>query len=122
MRSLYGVTYTERMTTKQNPERVPGITLLRLEPDGIHAVWEDGHGSHYPYRFLRGNCPCAMCVLEGTNQRVVFEKDVPEDVIALDWMQVGRYAVQFLWSDAHETGIFTFQYLRHLDGELRGAG
>ncbi len=113
------LTYTVEVMASRFPERVPGITLLRLEPDGIHTVWEDGQGSHYPYRFLRGHCPCAMCVLEGTNQRVVFEKDVPEDVIAIDWMQVGRYAVQFLWSDAHETGIFTFQYLRELDNELR---
>ena len=103
----------------QQPERMIAITHLRLEPDGIHVVWEDGQGSHYPYRFVRGNCPCAMCVIEGTNQRVVFEKDVPEDVMAIDWLQVGRYAVQFLWSDTHETGIFTFNYLRELDEHQR---
>ncbi len=63
-----------------------------------------------------------MCVLEGTDRRIVFEGDVPEDVVAINWMQVGRYAVQFLWSDAHETGIFTFKYLRELDETLRSNG
>lgn len=106
----------------QQPKRVPGITHLRLEPDGIHLVWEDGQGSHFPYRFLRGNCPCAMCVVEGTSHRVVFEKDVAEDVMAIDWLQVGRYAVQLLWSDAHETGIYTFSYLRELEEHLREEG
>ncbi len=111
--------YTGHVTASDQPDRMLGITMLRLEPDGVHTVWEDGQGSHYPYRFLRGNCPCAMCVIEGTDRRVVFEKDVPEDVIAIDWMQVGRYAVQFLWSDAHETGIFTFRYLKELEQTLR---
>jgi DUF971 family protein len=58
--------------------------------------------------------------MEGTNQRVVFEKDVPEDVLAIDWMSIGRYAVQFLWSDAHETGIYPFRYLRELESVLGG--
>ncbi len=107
------------MSSKEN-ESPPQIKHLRLEPDGIHVVWSDGRGSAFPYRFLRGNCPCAICVLEGTNQRVVFEKDVPEDVVAIDWMNIGRYAVQFLWSDAHETGIYPFRYLRELESVLGG--
>ncbi|MDX6289392.1 MAG: Gamma-butyrobetaine hydroxylase-like, N-terminal, partial [Blastocatellia bacterium] len=27
---------------------------------------------------------------------------------------VGRYALNFRWSDGHETGIYSFQYLRDL--------
>jgi DUF971 family protein len=27
---------------------------------------------------------------------------------------VGNYALQFVWSDGHETGIYTFEYLRKL--------
>jgi len=33
---------------------------------------------------------------------------------------VGRYALQFVWSDGHSTGIYTFEYLRAL-GERREA-
>ena len=40
--------------------------------------------------------------------------DVRTDVEALDWIQVGRYALQFLWSDAHTTGIYPFTVLRGL--------
>jgi DUF971 family protein len=25
---------------------------------------------------------------------------------------VGRYALQFVWSDGHSTGIYSFEYLR----------
>jgi DUF971 family protein len=27
---------------------------------------------------------------------------------------VGRYAIQFHWSDGHSTGIYTFEHLREL--------
>ena len=39
---------------------------------------------------------------------------VPEDVKAIDHMPVGNYATQFLWSDAHYTGLYTFRYLRSI--------
>ena len=87
---------------------------VALRPDGIHIAWDDGHQSFHAHRFLRGECPCAACVHEMTGRRVVFAKDVPADVEALDWIQVGRYAVQFLWSDAHETGIYTYDLLRRI--------
>jgi DUF971 family protein len=29
-------------------------------------------------------------------------------------MQMGRYAVQFLWSDTHDSGIYPFDLLRKL--------
>ena len=85
-----------------------------LEDDGIHILWDDGHASFYPHRYLRGNCCCAMCVEEMTGRRRVAEEDVREDVEALDWMQIGRYAVQFLWSDTHDSGIYPFDLLRKL--------
>lgn len=85
---------------------------VTIRPDGVHIEWDDGHMGHFPHRVLRGECPCASCVHELTGKRMVSTKDVPEDVEALDWMTVGRYAVQFLWSDAHDTGIYPYELLR----------
>ncbi|MCH7553073.1 MAG: DUF971 domain-containing protein [Chloroflexi bacterium] len=85
-----------------------------LRPDGIHIAWDDGHEGFHPYRALRGACPCATCVHEMTGQRVIGTDDVPEGVEALDHMSVGRYALQFLWSDAHQTGIYPYELLRRL--------
>ncbi|MBI4199167.1 MAG: DUF971 domain-containing protein [Chloroflexi bacterium] len=87
------------------------VTLL---PDGVHILWADGHGSTYPHRYLRAQCCCATCISETTGRRLVFLADVTADVEALDWMSVGRYALQFLWSDAHTTGIYPFTLLRQL--------
>ena len=85
---------------------------VELQSDVIRIEWDDGHVSAYPHRYLRGACRCAACVHEMTGQRVVGSQDVPEDVLALDWRPVGRYALQFLWSDAHDTGIYPYAALR----------
>ena len=87
---------------------------VTLSEQGITVKWSDDHEAIYPYRYLRGECPCAGCLEEMTGRRVVGPNDVPEDVEALDWMQVGSYALRFLWSDLHDTGIYPFTLLRAL--------
>ncbi len=77
-------------------------------------TWNDGRDCTYNMRKLRGQCPCAECVEETTGQRVVFEKDVPEGIVATEARPVGRYAYQFIWSDGHTTGLYTYEYLRNL--------
>ena len=39
---------------------------------------------------------------------------VPDDVIAVEYIEVGRYALQFLWTDGHGTGIYPFAMLLRL--------
>ena len=87
---------------------------VRLEDGDIHILWDDGHRSTYPHRYLRGQCGCAACVDEMSGRRKVGWEDVREDVQALDWMPVGRYAVRFLWSDLHDSGFYPFERLRKL--------
>ncbi len=91
---------------------MPQPKTVAIRPDGIHIEWDDGHQGYHPHRDLRAECPCAGCVHEMTGQRTVGLDQVPEDVEALDWTTVGRYALQFLWSDAHDTGIYPFKLMR----------
>jgi DUF971 family protein len=82
---------------------------------GIH--WSDGHESAYPYRYLRGKCPCATCEESfavddsavGTLP-IIGQKPLHPEKAEL----VGRYALQLYWSDGHSAGIYSFQYLRSL--------
>ncbi len=83
-----------------------------LTPTSVHVEWDDGHVSDYPARYLRGSCRCAGCVNELSGRRMVGVQQVPADVQALDWMILGRYALQFLWSDGHDTGIYPYVALR----------
>jgi DUF971 family protein len=35
---------------------------------------------------------------------------------------VGKYAIKLVFSDGHETGIFSFEYLRELSEKKRAEG
>ena len=87
---------------------------VEVQPGGITIQWKDGHKSFYPSKYLRANCGCAHCVEEWTNRRILDPATVPDDIGALDYMEIGRYALQFLWSDGHYTGIYPFTRLREL--------
>ena len=85
---------------------------INLEDDAVVILWEDAHRSPFPHRYLRLRCPCANCVDEMSGKRTLDPDTVPKDVKAVDQMPVGKYGVQFLWSDTHYTGIYTFKVLR----------
>ena len=96
------------MSTNLEPERV------EIAEQGIRIEWKDGHHSIYPPRLLRLRCPCAHCIDEWTHVPRLDPETVPQDLYAADYMMVGNYAVEFLWSDAHYTGIYTYELLRSL--------
>ncbi|MDO8530609.1 MAG: DUF971 domain-containing protein [Dehalococcoidia bacterium] len=93
---------------------MPAPKQVVLSPESIRITWDDGHQSTYANRYLRGQCRCAGCVDEMSGRRRVSEKNVPEDVQAVDWIQVGYYGLQFLWTDLHAAGIYTHEMLRSL--------
>ena len=80
----------------------------------LRILWEDGLEVSYQPRALRLACPCAGCVDEMTGLPTLAPGTVPEDVYPLAIYYVGRYALQFVWSDGHQTGIYPFDYLRRL--------
>lgn len=86
----------------------------------LAITWEDGVRSEYRPRFLRLRCPCAGCVDEMTGIRTLRPESVPENIYPEAIHYVGRYALQFMWSDGHSTGFYPFEALRRLwdeDGE-----
>lgn len=85
---------------------------IDISGDTIIILWNDGHRSPYPHRYLRLRCQCANCVEEMTGRPRLDPDSVPADVRAVDQMPVGSYGLQFLWSDTHYTGIYTYIFLR----------
>ena len=84
-------------------------------PNGeVGIVWPDGHESIWTGAALRRACACARCVDERTGRRVLRDRDVADDVRALQIVPVGRYGVAIRWSDRHDTGIYPFERLRAL--------
>ena len=84
----------------------------------LRITWEDGAVSEYEPRLLRMMCPCAGCVDERSGRRMLTPGMIPSDIMPQAIHPVGRYALQFVWSDGHRTGIYPFEYLRRIaDGE-----
>jgi len=40
---------------------IPTNIKLAAGNNTLAIHWSDGHDSVYPYRYLRGKCPCATC-------------------------------------------------------------
>ena len=95
-------------------EKVIKAKEVVITPEAITIHWEDGHTCVYPHRYLRLQCQCATCVGEWPNKGELDPATVREDVQALDHMPIGNYAIQFLWSDTHYTGIYPYTVLRQL--------
>ena len=91
-----------------------GAKKIELVENSVTVEWSDGHLSSYDAKYLRINCGCAECVEEWSKRAILDPATVAADIRAEDYLMVGRYAVQFLWSDAHFTGIYPFEVLRML--------
>lgn len=90
-------------------------------PERIHRgereliiTWEPGHLSTYPIRQLRLACQCATCRDEFTGRELLDPGAVPQDIRASEVSLVGNYAIKIRFSDGHDTGIYTYQYLLQL--------
>jgi DUF971 family protein len=88
--------------------------VKRLNPKQTEIIWNDGHISCYWSWYLRENCSCASCVDEITGVRKVVHGSIPSSLERVDVGLVGNYALQFEWSDGHNTGIYSFDYLRSI--------
>ncbi len=84
------------------------------EDEILRVLWDDDAMSDYPFAYLRGWCPCAVCQGHGGERRFI-EVETPQ-LVSID--MVGNYAVNPTWDDGHETGIYTFEYLRSLGENL----
>ena len=100
------------MALKRIP--VPTDVLLREDGKVIRLIWQDGSQTELTSFDLRAACPCAQCIDEMTGAKILKRENVSKDVAAAACGRVGRYALQFEWSDGHSAGIFHFPHLREL--------
>jgi DUF971 family protein len=80
-------------------------------PHMFRIEWNNGVVHVLTARELRLACPCASCVDEHSGRPLLDPAAVPEAIELLAAELVGRYALQFTWSDGHRTGIFSWPLL-----------
>ena len=83
----------------------------------FELTWPDGTTARLPYRYLRGECPCASCRNEWTGERILDPGTIRADLKLEGMEAVGNYAVRLGWNDGHSSGLYTWDTLRKLCDE-----
>lgn len=90
------------------------LTLKRAERR-LDIAFDDGTRASLPAEYLRVESPSAEVQGHGAGQKVTVAGKKSVGIAGLE--PVGNYAVRILFDDLHDTGIFTWRYLRQLGQE-----
>jgi DUF971 family protein len=92
-------------------------TELRLAPDKrtLAVSFDDGAAFRIPAELLRVESPSAEVQGHSAAQKRLVAGKRAVRVLAIE--TVGSYAVRLRFDDGHDTGIFTWNYLRRLGEE-----
>lgn len=80
----------------------------------LELAWEGGDPRRLPYRYIRGECPCASCRNEWTGERILDPATIRPDLRIESMEPIGSYAVRFAWNDGHSSGLYTWEALQRL--------
>jgi DUF971 family protein len=92
---------------------------------GVTIQWRDGTGSYYTVAYLRRNSPSAdqrqLRDEMANNPLAVIPSGQGSGPLTItDAQFVGNYALKLAFSDGHETGIYSWRYLREIDPAAPG--
>ncbi len=92
----------------------PRPTDIRLHQASrkLEVVFNDGVSGMYSCEFLRVYSPSAEVRGHGAGQEVL--QTGKETVNIANIEQIGNYAIRLMFSDSHETGIYSWDYLYDL--------
>jgi DUF971 family protein len=98
------------------------VRVNKREGTGMEIEWLDGHTSRWSFPWLRLACPCATCheEREAEGRAPGEPKKQPAQLLPMYQAPavptavtpVGRYAIRFDWNDGHQSGIYSWDYLR----------
>jgi DUF971 family protein len=78
----------------------------------LEIAFDDGSSFRLPYEYLRVYSPSAEVRGHGPGQETL--QVGKREVTIKSHEQVGHYALRFTFSDAHDTGIYSWEYLHEL--------
>ncbi len=81
------------------------------------SVGHEDEPLHFPYKFLRGHCPCAECVDENTGIRTLDVATISDQIRPMHLSFSGNYALKIHWNDGHQTGLYTWDHFERLSSD-----
>jgi len=91
-----------------------------IQPIGqeLAIKWQDGSEDFISLEKLRRACPCAGCKGErdimGNLYKGPDQPFTPQSFQLRSLNFSGTYAIQPVWGDGHATGLYSFEYLKHI--------
>ena len=90
----------------------PTDITLHQKSRSLEVKFDDGRAFSLPVEYLRVFSPSAEVRGHGPGQEVLQTGKSAVDISAIE--PVGVYAVKFVFSDGHDTGIYSWDYLYDL--------
>lgn len=92
-----------------------------LNKEKLFIKWDDGEESTITLKYLRDECPCANCKGETVLLKSYIPQKPQTTTPAMYKIKniepVGSYAIQLTWEDGHNTGIYSWEYLKKLEND-----
>jgi DUF971 family protein len=96
--------------------------IKRTESNTLQITWNDEEITEISLTDLRDKCPCVHC----QGETVIFSSYIPikspfkaAGFYEIEKIEpVGNYAVQIIWKDKHNTGIYSWEYLKEISKKV----
>lgn len=108
------------MTTKGVKNHMSTPISLRGDAQALTIQWDDGATHRFTWRQLRDACPCATCKVRREEPPALFTVLKPEETQPIRGSRMeplGNYAYHIDFSDGHNSGIYSLEFLRKLGEE-----
>ena len=100
------------MRTPSSQAPTPTAFTVHRQSRVLEVCFSDGAAFKIPFELMRVYSPSAEVKGHGPGQEVL--QTGKQDVTVLELSPVGNYAVKPVFSDGHDTGLFTWEYLYQL--------
>jgi len=93
----------------------PTAIKLRTRSRVLEVTFDDGSRYELPFEYLRVYSPSAEVRGHGPGQETL---QLGKDQVGIARVEpVGHYAIRLVFDDGHDTGLYTWAYLRELGAE-----
>ena len=103
------------MAGLQSGSPTPTALTVHSQSRRLEVTFSDGAAFKIPFELMRIYSPSAEVQGHGPGQEILQTGKREVNVVELE--PIGNYAVKPVFSDGHESGLFTWDYLYHLGAD-----